>query len=81
MSTATYRPIYKRLTCIRVECGKIAHSKVHSVSESVCMPCNCGSGVLVKVINGKETVGDNTVNPRVFFKRKWKELGVDHEEV
>jgi len=75
------RTIFKRLTCIKVECGKIAHRRVHSMSESVCMPCNCGSGVLVKVINGMETTGDNTVNPRVFFKRKFKKLEVDHEEV
>lgn len=67
-------PIFKRLTCIKVECGKIAHRRVRSMSESVCMPCNCGSGVLVKVINGKATTGDNMINPRVFFKRKWKVL-------
>lgn len=68
------RPIYKRVTCAKVECAAVTHRKVNSMVDKFKMPCNCNSGVLIKVVNGKETTGDNDINPRVFFKHKWKQL-------
>ena len=68
------RSIYKRVTCAKVECAAVTHRKVNSMVDKFKMPCNCNSGVLIKVVNGKETTRDNDINPRVFFKRKWKQL-------
>jgi len=67
-------PIYKRITCLKVECAKVTHRRVNSMSNSFNSPCKCKSGVLIKVVNGKETTSDNDVNPRVFFKRKFRDL-------
>ena len=67
-------PIYKRVTCAKVECAAVTHRKVNSMVDKFKMPCNCKAGVLIKIVNGKETIKDNDINPRVFFKHKWKQL-------
>lgn len=73
------RPIYKRITCKRVECAAITYRRMNNLSDYFRIPCDCNAGVLVKVINGCETTGDNDINPRLFFKRKFKSLEVDCE--
>lgn len=70
-------PIYKRITCARVECAAMTYRRVNCLADLFRMPCNCGSGVLIKVVNGCETTSDNDINPRVFFKHRYKQLELE----
>lgn len=62
-------PKYKRVTCLRVECAAMTYRRANRLDDYFRMPCECKAGVLIKVITGVETTGDNDINPRLHLKK------------